>query len=90
MLIANRQVKLDDQLYHTGLQLWGKVTRFEGNAAEVTFTGTGGQRKLIVTSGGYVSGIRCIFWHEPLQLDEPYRDVSKFQYMIGVTKTLTE
>lgn len=83
IVIAGRQVALGDPLYNTALQAWGTVDRFDSGAAVLRITGANGRpRELFVQQGGFVNGVRVIYWHEPIVLDRPYQNISKFQRLL--------
>lgn len=81
--IAGRQVVIGDSLYNTALQAWGVVTRFDSGSVVLQITGANGRpRNLYVQQGGFVNGVRVIYWHEPLVLDRPYQNVGKYQRLL--------
>ena len=88
--IAGRLVQKGDRLYHRGFALWGNVTELDDNSVrvEIVGVGQGNTRTLLVTDGGLVSGMRQMYWHEPLALDLPKADVSQYQFMIEATRQL--
>jgi hypothetical protein len=82
-MIAGRHVLLDDPLYHTGFKAWGVVEGFDGGSAKLRLTGANGQTRIIfVQQGGFVNGVRVVFWHEPLRLDLPFQNITKYQRLM--------
>lgn len=88
--IAGRTVQKGDRLYHRGFNLWGQVTKIDGRAVVllVQGIGNGNVREMRVTDGGMVSGVRQIYWHEPLVLDLPTSDVSVYQRSVDFMKSI--
>lgn len=88
--IAGRVVKKGDKLYHRGFNLWGTVTKLEDRSivATVQGVGNGNIREIRITNGGMVSGVRQIYWHEPLVLDLPTSDVSDYQRTVDFMQTM--
>lgn len=81
--IAGRLVKQGDPLYHTAFQAWGTVVGFDGGSAKLQLAGANGQTRILyVQQGGRVNGVRTVYWHEPLQLDLPQQDVTKYQRLL--------
>lgn len=80
VVIAGREVKKGDTLYHVGYRAWGTVTGFDTNAAKLRITGQGGShRTVFVTNGGVIGDRKQVYWHEPIQLDLPVQDVTTYQ-----------
>lgn len=85
MLIAGRQVKIGDSLYHKGLESWGVIARFDPTgSAEFHVKGPKGTRKVLAQSGGVVNSRRQLYWHQPLTLDLDRRDVSALQRVVDI------
>ena len=84
--IAGRPVKIGDELYHTGKNRWGRIVRFDVNSAVLRITADGGDElnyiERFVTEGGVDSGKKVVYWHEPINLDLPYRDLTKVKRML--------
>jgi hypothetical protein len=81
--VAGRQVLLDDPLYHTGFKAWGVVIGFDGGSAKLEINGANGQQRVLyVQQGGLVNGVRVIYWHEPLRLDLPFQNITKYQRLM--------
>lgn len=78
ILIAGKPVVIGDSLYHTGYQAWGRVTGFDMNTAILQIAG----RKVYVANGGIAAGMQQVQWHEPLRLNLPVRDITKYQRML--------
>lgn len=76
--VAGRVVRVGDTLYHARFQAWGKVEQIEGTSASLRI---GGQT-VRFTNEGMNAGSRQVFWHEPLFLDMPQRDISKYQRVL--------
>jgi hypothetical protein len=82
--IAGRQVSVGDSLYHLGYDAWGTVVRFDTNSAVLRLIGAGGsERDVFVTNTGIVGSRRQVYWHEPLFLDLPRRNVTKYQTILN-------
>ena len=80
IVVTGRTVKVDDKLYHTGFRAWGTVIGFDTGSAKLSLIGANGQpRILYMQTGGIVNGSRVMYWHEPLALDLPISNVSKYQ-----------
>ena len=80
VVIAGREVKIGDALYHVGYRAWGSVVRMDTNSAVLRLIGTSGtSREVFVTTHGVVGSVRQVYWHEPIQLDLPVSDVTQFQ-----------
>lgn len=86
--IAGRLVRKDDRLYHRGFDLWGTVVLLDDASVTVHIQGEGrgNNRRLLVTNGGLVSGVRQMYWHAPLVLDLPQADVSKYQETVDFVR----
>lgn len=83
VVIAGRNVAMGSTLYHVGYRTWGTVVRFDTNSAVLRLTGTGGAtREVYVTNGGIVGSVRQVYWHEPIELDLPVQDVTKYQKLV--------
>jgi len=83
IVITGRTVKVNDALYHVGFRTWGTVEGFDVGAAKLRISGQNNQSRLIyVQNNGIVNGNRVIYWHEPLVLDVPYQNVSKYQAIL--------
>lgn len=83
ILIAGRPVKVGDALYHKGFESWGRVSRFDpSGSAEFILKSHGGQRKLLIQSGGVVNGRRQMYWHEPITLDLPRQNIQPLQRVV--------
>lgn len=81
--VAGREVFVGDPLYHIGFKAWGVVSGYDTGSAKLELTGSGGQqRTLYVQQGGRVNGVRVIYWHEPILLDLPFQNVSKYQRLL--------
>lgn len=88
--IAGKQVALGDMLYHTGLKVWAKAVRYDPSGSlEVQVQSAMGNRKMLVTQGGNVNGVRQMYWHEPLDLDIAVSDVSSYQALIDLVQQRT-
>lgn len=84
MNIAGRTLKVGDTVYHRALDTWGVIIRFDRTgSAEFEIKGPKGNRVLMVQDGGIVNGRRQIFWHEPLFLDLPRRNISAIQRVVN-------
>lgn len=83
--IAGRDVKIGDSLYHQSLKSWCRAVKYDPSGSlEVTVKTGGHERRLMVTKGGKVNGVRQMYWHEPLHLDLPRYDVSAYQKLIDL------
>lgn len=84
--IAGKPISSGDVLWHYGLRVWATV---RADATSVTVAGPSGQTATYpVQDGGLIAGRRQLYWHQPLVLDLPYRDVTKYQTMIEAVKTV--
>lgn len=82
--IAGRIVTVGDPLYNTAMRAWGTVSGYDGLSAVLTITGNdGASRTLYVQQGGYVNNLRVIYWHEPLVLDLPFQNITKYQQVLN-------
>lgn len=85
--IAGRDVKVGDSLYHVGLKSWTRAVRYDPSGSLEVEVKTGGyNRKLMVTKGGKVNGVRQMYWHEPLVLDLPQYDITAYQNVVNLVK----
>lgn len=84
VIIAGREVKIGDTLYHVAFQAWGTVQRFDTNSAVLRLT-LGNE--VFVASGGVTNGKRQVYWHQPLVLDLPVSNVSKYQEVLDYLLT---
>jgi len=83
VIIRGRTVKVNDPLYHIGFRTWGIVEGFDVGSAKLRIQGSNNQSRIVyVQNGGLVNGNRVIYWHEPLVLDVPYQNVSKYQAIL--------
>jgi hypothetical protein len=74
--IAGKNTTVGDELWHVGLRLWAQVTA----TGIVTINGVNDQKvKYSFTTGGVINGKKQLYWHSPLILDLPVRDISKYQ-----------
>ena len=77
--IALRPTQVGDELYHSGLGLWCKVTA----PGIVTINGINNQfLKCAFTTGGLINGRKQLSWHQPLVFDVPARNITKFQALL--------
>jgi hypothetical protein len=77
--IAGKATKIGDELYHSGLRLWAKVT----SPGIVTINGINDQVvKYAFTTGGFINGKRQLAWHMPLVFESTSRDISKYQALL--------
>lgn len=84
IVIAGRTVLLNDVLYHTGFRAWGTVIGFDTGSAKLNIVGANGQARVIyVQTGGLVNGVRAVYWHEPLVLDLPFQNITKYQTVLN-------
>lgn len=84
VIIAGRPVVVGDALYHMQFRAWGVVEGYDpGGAAKLRITGGDGQSRVVfVLSGGLSAGQHVIYWHEPLILDLPVQNLSKYQTIL--------
>lgn len=83
--IAGRRVAIGDRLYHKGLGVWCRAMRHDPSGSlEVQVQNALGGRVFLITNGGMHNGQRQMYWHEPLNLDMPFDDVSKYQELLDV------
>lgn len=79
VIIAGREVKVGDSLYHMGHQAWGTVVLLDTNSAKLRIGNAVGYRDVYVSAGGIAGGKRQVYWHEPLVLDMPFADIGRYQ-----------
>lgn len=82
VIIAGREVKKGDSLWHSGYQAWGTVTGFDTNAAMLRVANGGSEVTVYVSSGGIAGGKRRVWWHEPVQLDLAVQDIGPVQRIV--------
>lgn len=88
IVIAGRTVQLNDPLYHTGFRAWGTVIGFESGSAKLNIVGANGlPRVLYVQNGGLVNNVRVVYWHQPLTLDLPVQNITKYQAVLDALVT---
>jgi len=81
--IAGREVKTGDHLYHSRLGSFGRVLRVQSKNIELhVSTRQGAEVVFFVTEGGKINGEKLVYWHPPLVLDVPYRDISHLQALL--------
>lgn len=78
--IAGRQVQAGDRLYYARGQAWGTVIKVENTTGYLSLPNSANQ--LLFGQGGSVQGKRQLYWHEPLKLDLPTSDISKYQHIL--------
>jgi hypothetical protein len=84
IVIAGRTVALNDVLYDTKFKAWGTVVGFDVGAAKLSIVGGNGVPRIIyVQAGGLVNGTRTVYWHEPLVLDLPVQNITKYQNVLN-------
>lgn len=84
VIITGRTVVVNDALYHIGFRTWGVVEGFDTGAAKLRIQGQNGQTRLLyVQNNGIVNGNRVVYWHEPLVLDVPYQNITKYQAILN-------
>lgn len=82
VIIAGREAKVGDALYHVGYQAWGTVTALDLNSVILRIGNEGSFRDVYVSSGGIAGGKRQIYWHAPLALDRPFADIGRYQRVL--------
>lgn len=88
ILVAGSQVKLGDRLYSRRAGTIGTVSVVRDGSISLEVGSGSSGRTYTVTTGGFVSGIRDVFWHEPLTLDLPKDMVYKVAKLQTVIDTL--
>lgn len=84
--IAGRQVKKGDELYHMARKKWGVIVDFDAGTPVLRITDSNNAQNYAdfrVTEGGYIKGVRQVYWHEPLKLDLPYRNLAKIEKLVA-------
>jgi hypothetical protein len=77
--IAGKPTTIGDELYHSGLRLWARVTA--NNI--VTINGVNDQVvKYAFTTGGLINGKKQLSWHQPIVFESTSRDISKYQALL--------
>ena len=84
--IANRSVKIGDRLFHAAYSSWVTIKSFDstGAARAEAKTADGRIFQLLIQQGGHQNGRRVLYWHEPLKLDIPSSDISKYQAVVDL------
>lgn len=79
--IAGREVKKDDELYHVNRARWGVVIGIDEGSVILRIPGQTSDDyiDMHVTQGGNVNGRHTVYWHPPLVLDLPQKDVTRVQ-----------
>ena len=86
MNIAGKPVLLGDELWHMGFRQWVRVVSVTPSTV-VELVGVNGEKsKFVATEGGNIAGRRQLYWHQPLVLDLPDRDVSAYQIFVDALK----
>jgi hypothetical protein len=81
MIIANRSVVKGDILFHRAQRKWVTVVQTEPCIVEMQ--GAGGQAaRFAVTADGNINGTRALYWHAPVELDLPVRDIGMYQRVL--------
>jgi hypothetical protein len=79
ILIAGKATQVGDELWHSGLRLWTRVTE----PGIVTIKGINDQVvKYAFATGGTIQGRKLLSWHQPIVFDVPSRDISKYQAVL--------
>lgn len=79
--VAGVTVKEGDRVYHAKYQQWVTVVRIDGPTGYVDVPSL--RQPLPFTDGGKVQGVKQLYWHEPLALDLPTSDISKYQRLVN-------
>ncbi|MCM1516236.1 MAG: hypothetical protein NC080_07500 [Paraprevotella sp.] len=89
--IAGRSVPIGARLYHKGWDTFGTIIGYDpSGSAEMSIVSNSGQRRrMFVTEGGKVAGVKMCYWHKTIDLDLPMDDVSSIQAVVDLfTKEL--
>ena len=84
--IAGRSVPIGARLYHMGWDTFGTVTGYDpsGSAELSIVSSTGARRRMFVTEGGYINGVKQVYWHDKIELYLPIEDVSTLQKVVDL------
>lgn len=81
--IAGREVKVGDRLYHRKFDTFGVVLRVQSKNAELhVSTKQGAELVFYVEDSGRINSEKVVYWHSPIELDEPYQDISHIQHAV--------
>ena len=87
MVISGKNVALGNELWHMGFRQWATVVQDTPHVIVELTDLSGRKYSFVATEGGLISGRRQLYWHQPLVLDVPDRDISKYQSFVD---TLTQ
>lgn len=87
MIISGKQATIGSELWHIGFRQWAVVTQTAPDTTVELTDLSGRKYSFVATDGGLIAGRRQLYWHQPLMLDVPERDISKYQAFVD---TLTQ
>lgn len=90
IIIAGSTVQIGDRLFSRRAATTGEVVAVGETTATAEFRIGTETRRYIITNGGFVSGVRDIYWHEPLTLDLPKTQTSKVDKIQAVVDALVQ
>ena len=88
VIIANTSVQIGDRLFSRRAATTGTVVAVGTSTATAEFLIGTETRRYVITNGGLVSGVRDVYWHEPLELDLPKAQIGKVDKIQSVVDAL--
>lgn len=90
IIIAGSTVKIGDRLFSRRAATTGEVVAVGETTATAEFLIGSETRRYVITNGGLVSGVRDVYWHEPLNLDLPKSQIGKVDKIQAVVDALVQ
>ena len=88
VIIAGTNVQIGDRLFSRRAATTGIVVSVGVTTATAEFVIGAETRRYVITNGGFVSGVRDVYWHEPLELDLPKAQIGKVDKIQNVVDAL--
>ena len=88
VIIASTSVQIGDRLFSRRAATTGTVVAVGTSTATAEFLIGTETRRYVITNGGFVSGVRDVYWHEPLELDLPKAQIGKVDKIQSVVDAL--
>ena len=88
VIIAGTSVQIGDRLFSRRAATTGTVVSVGASTATAEFAIGSETRRYVITNGGMVSGVRDVYWHEPLTLDLPKAQINKVEKIQSVVDAL--
>lgn len=79
LLLDDTELTLRDRVYDL-TNGYGEVTDVTSHGFTILFTN---RRRITFDVGGYLQGVRRVFWHDPLILAPP-KDATEWQHLIRI------